>query len=269
MYKLIALDMDGTLLNGQGAISARNKRAITAAIAKGTRVMLASGRPLEGMEFALEELNLTGEQDFVACYNGCLVYNVKDKTLLRSQTMTGADAKYLATLAKEYGVHVHAFSMEHGLITPKHNKYTDHEAEINHLSITLFDFADLADDAVILKVMMIDEPALLDKAIEQLPANVTEGYNVSKSAPFFLEFLHLESHKGISVKAVADHFGITADEVICMGDAGNDKQMIEFAGLGVAMGNASDDIKQVANHITVSHKEDGVAVVIEEFVLNA
>ncbi len=267
MYKLVALDMDGTLLNSQGAISPRNKQAILAAIAQGTRVVLASGRPLEGMNWALEELGMIGNDDYVACYNGSLVYQVADKTLLRSQTVTGADAKSLASLASKLGVYVHAFSLKDGLITPKHNYYTDHEAKINDLTITEVDFSTLNDDEEILKVMMIDEPEKLSAAIAQLPAEIYQQYNILQSAPFFLEFLHTDSHKGIGVKAIADQFGIHADEVICMGDAGNDKQMLEYAGLGVAMDNASDDIKAIANHITASHDDDGVALVIEAFIL--
>ena len=267
MYKLVALDMDGTLLNSQGAISPRNKQAILAAIAQGTRVVLASGRPLEGMNWALEELGMIGNDDYVACYNGSLVYQVADKKLLRSQMVTGADAKSLASLANKLGVYVHAFSLKDGLITPKHNYYTDHEAKINDLTITEVDFSTLNDDEEILKVMMIDEPEKLSAAIAQLPAEIYQQYNILQSAPFFLEFLHTDSHKGIGVKAIADQFGIHADEVICMGDAGNDKQMLEYAGLGVAMDNASDDIKAIANHITASHDDDGVALVIEAFIL--
>ncbi|QUM81110.1 Cof-type HAD-IIB family hydrolase [Moritella sp. 5] len=268
MYKLVALDMDGTLLNSQGAISPRNKQAILAAIAQGTRVVLASGRPLEGMTWALEELGMIGNDDYVACYNGTLVYQVAGKKLLRSQTVTGADAKSLASLATKLGVYVHAFSLKHGLITPKHNYYTDHEAKINGLTITEVDFSTLSDDEEILKVMMIDEPEKLSAAIAQLPAEIYQQYNILQSAPFFLEFLHTDSHKGIGVKAIADQFGINADEVICMGDAGNDKQMLVYAGLGVAMDNASDDIKAIANHITASNDNDGVALAIEKFVLN-
>lgn len=260
--------MDGTLLNSEGAISPRNKQAILAAIAQGTRVVLASGRPLEGMSWALEELGMTSENDYVACYNGSLVYQVADKKLLRSQTLTGANAKSLAALASKLGVHVHAFSLKAGLITPKHNYYTDHEAKINGLAITEVDFNTLSDDEEMLKVMMIDEPDKLATAIGQLPADIYQQYNILQSAPFFLEFLHTDSHKGIGVSAIAQQFDINADEVICMGDAGNDKQMLEYAGLGVAMDNASDDIKAIANHITAHHNDDGVALVIEEFVLN-
>lgn len=269
MYKLVALDMDGTLLNSQGAISPRNKQAIKAAIEMGTVVMLASGRPLEGMNWALNELNLTGDNDYVACYNGSLVYQVGSQQLLRSQTIAGADAKRLALIAHQLGVHVHAFSLQSGLITPKHNYYTEHEAKINGLDITEVDFTTLEDDEVMLKVMLIDEPEKLSAAIAQLPANLYEQYTIVQSAPFFLEFLHKESHKGVGVKAVAEQFNIQAHEVICMGDADNDRQMLEYAGLGVAMGNATADIKAMADHVTTSNNEDGVAVALEQFILNA
>jgi len=88
MYKLIALDMDGTLLNSQGQISPRTHAAIAAARAKGVTVVLASGRPLEGMSRYLVELGLTGQDDYVICYNGALVQQVADQRIIRSQLLT-------------------------------------------------------------------------------------------------------------------------------------------------------------------------------------
>ena len=90
-----------------------------------------------------------------------------------------------------------------------------------------------------------------------------------QSAPFFLEFMNKQSNKGTGVAALAEHLGLTAEQVITVGDAGNDRHMIEYAGLGVAMGNATDEIKALAQHITARNDEDGVARVIEQFVLNA
>ena len=94
--------------------------------------------------------------------------------------------------------------------------------------------------------------------------------NVTPSckAPLILEFLSKQSNKGLGVKALADHLSIKAEEVICMGDAGNDVHMIEYAGLGVAMGNATEEIKGLAQYITTTNNEHGVAKVINEFVLN-
>ncbi|MFG0729081.1 sugar-phosphatase [Photobacterium damselae] len=269
MYKLVALDMDGTLLNSEHKIAERNKQAISAARAKGVHVVLASGRPLEGMHTALQELNMTSDDDFVLSYNASLVQRIASQTVVRSNILTGADAKRIARKAKELGVHVHAFSRTEGLITPEHNYYTDHEAKINELSITLKDFETLEDDEEIMKVMIIDVPEKLSAAHEQLPEAFFKDYTIVKSAPFFLEFMNPNSNKGTGVKALADYLGIDASEVICMGDAGNDHHMIEYAGLGVAMENASEDTKAIANYITDTNDNSGVAQVIEKFILNA
>ena len=90
-----------------------------------------------------------------------------------------------------------------------------------------------------------------------------------RSAPYFLEFMNKRSNKGTGVAALAEHLGLDASQVIAVGDAGNDHHMIAYAGLGVAMGNATDEIKALAQHTTGRNDEDGVAQVIERFILNA
>ena len=267
MYKLVALDMDGTLLNSQKVITPRTKQAIQAARDKGVVVVLASGRPIEGMHHSLAELAMNSNDDYVLSYNASLVQRVASKEVIRKQILTGADAKVIARLARELGTFVHAFSPERGLITEAHNPYTQHESDINGMPITLMDFVELSDDEEIVKVMMVAQAPILTDAIAQLPAGLYQDYTVVQSAPFFLEIMHQNSNKGTGVAMLAEHLGFDACEVICMGDAGNDQHMIQYAGLGVAMGNATDDIKALANHITLSNDEDGVAVVIEDFIL--
>ena len=115
--------------------------------------------------------------------------------------------------------------------------------------------------------MMVADPEVLTAAINQLPESLYTLYTVVQSAPFFLELMNPNSNKGTGVAMLAEHLGLDASEVICMGDAGNDHHMIKYAGLGVAMGNATDDIKAIANHVTDTNDNDGVAKVIEEFVL--
>jgi hypothetical protein len=100
-----------------------------------------------------------------------------------------------------------------------------------------------------------------------LPKELYEKYTIVRSAPYFLEFLNKKSNKGEAVKALANHLGIKQEEVMCIGDAPNDLHMIAYAGLGVAMENAFDEVKEVANFITSSNDESGVAKAIEKFVL--
>lgn len=269
MYKLIALDLDGTLLGSDKAISQQNQDAIAKARAAGVTVVLASGRPMQGMLDKLELLNINSDKDFILCYNGSMVQNIATGEIIHQQTITGKDAKRVARLAKELGVYVHAFSTEHGLITTEHNPYTDIEANINGLDITEMNFESLSDDHPIIKAMIVAEPTALTEAISKLDPKLREEFTVVQSAPFFLEFLNPSANKGIGVAAIAEHLGIKREEVMTMGDAENDHHMLKYAGLGIAMSNAMEETKQIADHITVSNDEHGVAVCIEQFVLNA
>jgi Cof subfamily protein (haloacid dehalogenase superfamily) len=267
MYKLIALDMDGTLLTSDKTISQRTQQAIAQARKQGVKVVLASGRPLDGMQAKIDELDITGENEFVVYFNGSMVKEIRSGKLIHSAIISGRDAKRVANLAREFGGYCHAFSTELGLITPELNEFTDIEANINQIPVTVKDFDELEDAHPIIKVMIVADPDTLTRISQTLPAQYREEFTVVQSAPIFLEFLNKESNKGVGVKAIADHMGISAESVICMGDAENDHHMIEYAGLGVAMENAMEETKAIADHITLSNNDDGVAAVIEAFVL--
>lgn len=268
MYKLIALDMDGTLLTSDKTISERTKRAIASAREQGVKVVLASGRPIDGMQDKLNELGIDGDNEFVVYFNGSMVKELGTNKVIHSAIIDGKRAKQVADLAQQLGADCHAFSTELGLITPRLNEYTDIESTINGVPVTEMDFAQLDDDHPIIKAMIVAAPEQLNEVIKQIPQSFRETFTIVQSAPFFLEFLSLDSNKGVGVKAIADYLDITAENVICMGDAENDHHMLEYAGLGVAMENAMEQTKAIADYITASNNDDGVAKVIEEFVLN-
>ena len=141
------------------------------------------------------------------------------------------------------------------------------EADINRIETVLCDVDRFDPNETIVKVMFVDEKEKLDAIEKNMPDVLKQKYSVLRSAPIFLEFLNPDVNKGVGVKAIADAMNLHASEIICVGDAGNDIAMVEYAGLGVAMGNASEALKDVANHITESNDADGVAVVIETFML--
>lgn len=267
-YKLIAIDMDGTLLKHDKTVSERNKEAIKAAREKGVTVVIATGRPIDGITRYLEELDMFTDNDYVLSYNGGLVLKTKSREVICKIGLKGSDLHYLYDLSKKLGVNIHAFSETKGLITPKNSKYTEVEANINNINIIIDDYTDIEDDHSIIKIMMIDEPEVLEEAMKNLPEEVYDKYTVVRSAPHFLEFLNKDVNKGVGVEMLAKHMGITLDQVITMGDAGNDLHMIECAGMGVAMGNAVDEIKEIAQYITDTNENDGVAKAIEHLVLN-
>ena len=267
MYKLIALDMDGTLLTSDKKVSDRNKKAIKAAEEKGIKVVLASGRPAEGLRHYLEELELLKEDDYVLSFNGGVSQKAKSGEVISRTVLKGRDLKYINNIAKELNVNIHAFSEKSGLITPKISKYTEVEADINKINIGIVDFDTIDDEENIIKVMIIDPEEVLEEAIKKLPKELYEKYTVLRSTPFFLEFMNKEVDKGEGLKRLAESLGIKREEVIAMGDAGNDLSMIKYAGLGVAMENGFAEDKENAQFITKSNDEDGVAYAIEKFVL--
>ncbi|MFC0324043.1 Cof-type HAD-IIB family hydrolase [Gallibacterium melopsittaci] len=266
-YKLLATDMDGTLLDKQKNISIRNQQAIHAAKQAGVKIVLASGRPLEGLQPYLQQLDLLGEDDYVLCFNGALVQR-SDGTIITRQEMTGKDCKMLVDYAEQFGVFNHAFSETRGLIAPHANQYSQHDADINRINLNIINFSILADDEPVIKTMWVDQPEKLDAALAKLPTHITEQYTVVRSTPFFLEFLPPAANKGSGIDKLAQHLNLQAEEIICIGDAGNDLHMIEYAGLGVAMGNATDEVKAIANYITADNLNSGVAEVIEKFILH-
>lgn len=266
MYKLIALDMDGTLLREDKTISKATKVAIEKAKEKGVKIVLASGRPVEGIQRYLEELNLLSGEDFVVSYNGAVVLNTKTKEVINRTVLTGEDLHELYNLSKELKVNIHGFSKD-GCITPELTKYSILEGEINGIPVITVDYDTINPGEEIIKIMMVEEPEVLEKAIENLPKELYDKYTIVRSAPFFLEFLNKKVNKGSGIEALANSLGIKREEVICMGDAGNDEHMIRYAGLGVAMGNAFEEIKEMADFVTKSNDEDGVAYVIEKFVI--
>lgn len=172
MYKLIALDMDGTLLTSEKKISEKTKSVLKEAERKGVKVVLASGRPLTGITRYLEELDLFKGDDYVLSFNGGIVINSKTEEIITSSLLKGSDLKEIFKTAKELDINIHAFSVKEGLITPKMSQYTQHECDINGIKATIKDFNEIEDDEDIVKVMMIDPQEKLDEAIKKLPKDL-------------------------------------------------------------------------------------------------
>lgn len=268
MYKIIALDMDGTLLNDNKVITERTKEALRKAREKGVKVVLASGRPVDGLKKYLNELNLISDEEYVLSFNGSLVQKVKSEEVLYEIGLNGKDLHYLYDVSCNLGVNIHAFSPTRGLITPKISEYTELEARLNNIDVKVCDFSEVSEDEHIVKVMFIDDEKIIDRVIKELPKEVSERFKVVRSAPYFLEEINKNSGKATGLAALAKYLNVDKEEIIAVGDAGNDLDMIEYAGLGVAMGNAAEEVKKVANYITADNNSDGIAEIIEKFILN-
>jgi Cof subfamily protein (haloacid dehalogenase superfamily) len=268
MIDLIAIDMDGTLLDSHHAISPRVKKAITAARARGVRIVLATGRPFSGVETYLQELDLAGEDDYCITFNGAVIQNAAGTRSVAETTLGYDDFIYCEKVARDLGVHFHVL-YERSMMTPNADisSHTVRDAYISHTPL-LYRAVDQVDPAWrFRKFMMVDDEAVLDRAIANLPPELMQRYTVVKSAADFLEILHPEAGKGRALATLAAHLGVAPERIMAIGDQENDLVMLEFAGVAVAMGNAIDAVKAVADHVTTSNNEDGVAVAIERYAL--
>lgn len=266
--KLIAIDIDGTLLNDDRKITPAVYQALKAAEAQGVRIVLCTGRPLTGVQDLLTELDLFTDNDFVITYNGSLVQKTKDQAIISEFGLSHEDYAFVEMTARQLGVHLHVETQDTMFTANRDiSPYTVYEAFLVNMPLKYRTPEEMTPDLNIIKMMMIDEPALLDSVIPQLPVTLTEQYNVVKSAPFFLEVLNKKAHKGAAVKKLAEHLGIDQSEVMAIGDNENDLTMVEYAGIGVAMANATENVRNMADVITASNEEDGVAKVINEYVL--
>lgn len=269
MYKLVAIDMDGTLLKNDHSISEEVKETIKSANEKGVKVVLATGRPLNGVTAYLKELNLLKEDDYVLSYNGGLIQKTLSGEIVSQILMPIGSFNELYSLSLEVGVHIHLLTSK-AVITPNRDIsiYTSTESYINSMPIWYRTPEEIEDISEICKIMLIDHPEVLEEAVTKLPSWLYEKYNVVRSSPYFLEILPKGVGKGTGIKLLGEKLGIKREEIIAIGDAGNDLDMIKYAGLGVAMDNAFDFIKEEADFITKSNEEDGVAHVINKFILD-
>ena len=270
MYKLMAVDMDGTLLKDDKTISNKSKEAIKKAVSLGVKIVLTTGRPIQGIVNYLDELELTGKDDYVIGLNGALVCKTIDYSVLSSNgTLKGKDLKHIYDNVKKLNTYVHSYTRNEDLVNAE-SKFSRGDEKRVHLKVRVVDFSiDIQDDDEILKVMLEEEKDVLDRITPLIPKELYEEYSVFRSVDYMIEFMKKGCTKATGVEKLAQHLGISQDEIISIGDAINDKEMIEYAGLGVAMGNSMNEIKNIANFITKTNEEDGVAYAIEKFIINA
>ncbi|MBU9713116.1 Cof-type HAD-IIB family hydrolase [Evansella tamaricis] len=266
-YKMIVLDMDDTLLLSNNTIGSHTKNALLKAQEKGVKVVLASGRPPAGMKKYAQELQLKKNGSFILAFNGAEIFDCQSDEELFSSRLSLDNIQELYRISQRENVYLHTFVGE-TIITEKNNPYTEVEGKLNKLPIKeVPNFLEFVKDPVV-KLLMCAEPEKLIQVEKKLKLELQGRFNIMRSKPFFLEFLELGVSKGTSILQLIKQLGIKIDEVIAVGDSYNDLEMIELAGFGVAMGNAPDDIKEKADFVTDTNDNEGVASIVETFILN-
>ncbi|SMR76682.1 MULTISPECIES: sugar-phosphatase [Stenotrophomonas] len=266
--ELVAIDMDGTLLDPVHKLTSRVKQAIAQARALGVHIVLTSGRPVPGLAPFLQELGIDGDDDYCIACNGGLVQRIGPRETVVEYPLSFDDFVYCEQVAREIGVHFQALDAQR-MYTPNQDIsiYTVADSHLSRMPLSYRRVADMAPGMSFIKLMMIDEPEVLDAAIARLPAALTERFAVLKSAPFFLEVFDRRAGKGPSLQKLAEHLGIDRANVMAIGDQENDLTMLQYAGTSVAMGNAIDAVKATARFETATNADEGVAKAIEAYVL--
>ncbi|TVY06868.1 Cof-type HAD-IIB family hydrolase [Paenibacillus cremeus] len=263
MYKMLAIDIDDTLINDEKQITPGTKQALAEAMAQGVIVTLATGRMYASAKQLASQLELNVP---LITYQGSLVKNAIDDQVLYERNVPESAARLIFDYCARQDLHLQAY-VDDILYVKEDNAKAQAYAELSKIPFTVYpDFAELAGKSST-KLLMIDEPAKLDRVAQELRGLLGQQVHITKSKPHFLEVTHFEGTKGHALSHLADHFGLELEQVIGIGDSWNDREMLEVAGLGVAMGNAVDSLKEIADYVTLSNNEDGVKHVVEKFVL--
>lgn len=266
MYKLVALDIDGTLLNADREISDRVKKTIYDVRKKGVKVILSSGRGYMGVKRFVEELEL---EELVLCLNGAAVSDASGEELVFSENVDPNVCKKVIEFCEEHNIYTILFVGKDAYVNERNHKAEFFELHDRIKVNAVGKLSRFYNGHPTGKLLMHDEYENLKKLRDRIENELKEKINVTFSLPYFLEAYSPKTSKGLMLSKVAEYYGIKREEVIAMGDGENDLSMIEYAGMGIAMGNAVDIVKQKANFITKPNTEDGVAYALEKFILSA
>lgn len=262
--KLIAIDIDGTLLNTHGKLTDKVKAAIKQAINAGIKVVIATGRPLSGTKNLLQELSLDDKADqYVVCFGGAVVQSTNGRVIYR-KGIEYSDFCDLEALARKKQLHFHVISLDRIYTCNRDiGKYTLHEANLVNLPVSYRTPEELRDIPLI-KGMYIDEPAILDERIgNRSDFDYLKQFDFMKTAPFYFEAYAKGVNKGSALQHLCDELGITSENVMAIGNEENDIPMIKFASCGIAVNNATPPTLEAANIVVADNDHDGVAEAIK------
>lgn len=267
IYKWLALDLDGTLTNSDKLVSQRNIKAIHDAQNVGMNVILASGRPLLGIEHIAKRIGLYEKGGYILAYNGGHVVECKSNQTIFKELIPMEHLETIVKVGEKYHVYPLTYNFQGVIAESDDNFYLKKEAFNN--SVPLIKVNSLIKEVKnpVVKFMVVGEPDELLRAREYLLDKLDGQLNLFFSEPYFLEITPLGIEKASALERLLGIYGDSSENLIAIGDGLNDLPMLNFAGYAVAMGNAYDEVKLIANMITGTNDEDGVAQAIEKIIL--
>jgi Cof subfamily protein (haloacid dehalogenase superfamily) len=264
-YRLLAIDLDDTLFNNQLGITPRNREAIRAAQQAGVAVTLATGRMFRSAQPIAQLLNITLP---IIAYQGALIAQPQTGDYLVHRPLPSKVAHSVISFIKPLDFHINLY-LNDKLYMQQLTVYGRRYAALSGVdAYPVGDLVSFLADRAPTKLVAIGEPPEIDRLLGQTFPILSRVVHLTKSKPQFLEFSHPTATKGQALEWLAGHYGFKREEVLAIGDGYNDIDMVEWAGLGVMMGNAPEPVKALADHVAPANYQDGVADTIERFVLN-
>ena len=265
MLSLVAIDLDETLLRPDRTISARAQSVIAQVRQLGCQVVLATGRMFCAAQPYAVELGLPGP---LIAYQGGLIKTVAGQEMLRHLTSPREQLLPLLRWLETEPVHINLY-VDDCLYVAKMNDIARRYAAYSRIPVQEVGRLSAGSWQSATKVVAVGDPdflrqKLLGKAVDEFGQYLA----VNRSYPHFLEFGHVDATKAQALAWLGKHLGISPTEMMAIGDGENDIDMLQFAGVGVAMGNAPAEVQMMADYVTGSNMEDGVASVLEKFFLS-
>ena len=290
MYKLMAIDLDGTLLNSFGEVSEETKKALKKAKEQGTEIVLASGRPISSTESLAIEL---GVDNYLISGNGAAVYDIKNQKILYDRFLTKEQVLNIAKMCEEnsffYNVYtedeVIASSLNYNVLFYHKENIKKIEEKRTHINVVqnIAEYIEQSGKEKFLKITVCDESQFIFNSImKRLKAidgiDVLEVAYMSKKKIksgtedidiqyYYTEITNENVNKWTAIEFLLEKLNIAKEDVIAIGDNVNDKEMIEEAGLGVVMGNSNPKMKEIADKIVADNNSEGVLEAINKYVL--
>lgn len=268
-YRFVAIDVDGTLLDSNKNLSLYTKETIQRCIASGITVCICTGRPVQTIErftelLGVQELPAIQGMPFIL-YNGAMVAVGGKHDIIFEQPLSETAGRELLSLGQKLGSTLIAWS-QNKLYVNELNERIENYCTITPVEPIVITDPDALAKQGITKMIWYDEAERMPALIDELNAKpVRQEINYFTSNPLFLELVDRRCSKGLAIEQLIQHLGIPREETIAIGDGYNDIPMLEYAGLGIAMGNACDAVNAAADAVTDTNDNDGVAKALIQY----